>query len=54
MMSEKISVIVPVYGVEKVLARCVDSILGQTYENLEILLVDDVSRVGFPLICVYY
>ena len=33
---KKISVIVPVYGVEKVLRRCVDSILGQTYKNLEI------------------
>ena len=36
-MREKISVIVPVYGVEKVLARCVDSILAQTYQNLEII-----------------
>ncbi len=53
-MSEKISVIVPVYGVEKVLARCVDSILGQTYENLEILLVDDGSPDGCPQICEEY
>ena len=34
-MREKISVIVPVYGVEKMLARCVESILAQTYENIE-------------------
>ena len=39
-MKEKISVIVPVYGVEKVLGRCVESILAQTYENIEIILVD--------------
>ena len=38
-----ISVIVPVYNVEKYLSRCVDSILAQTYENLEIILVNDAS-----------
>ncbi len=50
-MREKISVIVPVYGVEKVLGRCVDSILAQTYDNLEILLVDDGSPDGCPALC---
>ena len=40
---ELISVIVPVYKVEKYLDRCVESIVGQTYENLEIILVDDGS-----------
>lgn len=39
-----ISIIVPIYGVEKYLNRCVDSILCQTYENLEILLVNDGSK----------
>ena len=43
MMEEKISVIVPVYNVEDYLERCVDSILKQTYSNLEILLVNDGS-----------
>lgn len=38
-----ISVIVPVYNVEKYLKKCVNSITSQTYENLEILLVDDGS-----------
>ena len=36
-----ISVVVPVYNMEKFLSRCVDSILRQTYESLEIILVDD-------------
>ena len=40
---EKISVIVPVYQVEPYLDRCVQSICGQTYQNLEIILVDDGS-----------
>ena len=39
----KISVIVPVYKVEEYLERCVDSIINQTYKNLEIILVDDGS-----------
>ena len=41
-----ISVIVPVYNIKEYLARCVDSILVQTWENLEILLVDDGSDDG--------
>lgn len=53
-MKEKISVIVPVYGVEKVLERCVDSILAQTYENIEIVLVDDGSPDHCPAICDAY
>ena len=42
-MDEKISVIVPVYNVEQYLERCVDSIINQTYKNLEIILVNDGS-----------
>ena len=38
-----VSVIVPVYGVERYLRQCLDSIVGQTYENLEILVIDDGS-----------
>ena len=37
----KVSVIVPVYNVERYLDRCVGSIVGQTYKNLEIILVDE-------------
>ena len=40
---ELISIIVPVYKVEKYLDKCVESIVEQTYKNLEIILVDDGS-----------
>lgn len=49
-----ISVIVPVYNVEPFLARCLDSILGQTWRNLEILLVDDGSEDNSGSICDRY
>ena len=49
-----ISVIVPVYNVEKYLGKCVDSILAQTYENLEIILVEDGTRDGCGAICDAY
>ena len=47
----KISVIVPVYKVEKTLDKCVESIIGQTYKNLEIILVDDGSPDNCPAMC---
>lgn len=50
----KISIIVPVYNVEAYLARCVDSILAQTYSNMEILLVDDGSRDQSGALCDQY
>ena len=49
-----ISVIVPVYNVEKYLNKCVDSIINQTYKNLEIILVNDGSKDKSGLLCDYY
>ncbi len=46
-----ISVIVPVYNVEEYLSRCVDSILAQTYRNLEVILVDDGTKDASDKIC---
>lgn len=50
-MDSLISVIVPIYNVEKYLNRCVDSIINQTYKNLEIILVDDGSPDNCPKMC---
>jgi glycosyltransferase involved in cell wall biosynthesis len=49
-----VSVIVPVYKVEAYLQTCVDSILEQPYENIEIILVDDGSPDRCPMICEEY
>lgn len=50
----KLSFIVPVYGVEKYLRKCVDSLLCQDYDCYEIILVDDGGRDGCPAICDEY
>lgn len=49
--NSKISIIVPVYNVEHELSRCVDSILNQSYSNIEVILVDDGSTDRCPSIC---
>lgn len=51
---EKVSVIVPIYNVEQYLAKCINSIISQTYDNIEIILVDDGSTDMCPLICDNY
>ena len=50
----KISVIIPVYNVEKYLHRCVDSILNQSLQDFEIILVNDGSTDSSPEICDKY
>lgn len=47
----KISVIIPVYKVERYLDACVASVAGQTYADLEIILVDDGSPDSCPAMC---
>ena len=50
----KISVIVPVYNTEKYLPRCIDSVIGQTYSDWELILVDDGATDGSGAICDQY
>lgn len=51
MDNQKISIIIPVYNTGKYLKKCVDSVVNQTYHNLQILLIDDGSNDGTSLLC---
>ena len=53
-MEEKVSVVIPVYKTKEYLKQCVESLLGQTYQNQEIILVDDGSPDECPAICDAY
>ena len=50
-MAKKVSIIVPVYNVSKYLETCIDSLINQTYKELEIILVDDGSTDNSFQIC---
>ena len=53
-MEYKVSIIIHIYGVEKYLEECLDSVINQTYSNLEIILIDDESPDQCPVICDEY
>lgn len=53
-MSEKICIVVPIYNVEKYLNRCLNSIINQSYRNIEIILVNDGSTDSSEKICIEY
>lgn len=54
MSKNKLSIIVPIYGVERYLTKCIESLLNQAYSNVEIILVDDGSKDNCPSICDKY
>lgn len=54
MAQPKVSVIVPIYNVEKYLDECMDSLLYQTLKDIEIILVDDESPDNCPKMCDEY
>lgn len=53
-MEKKVTIVVPIYNVEKYLERCIDSILSQTYKNIEVILVNDGSTDNSLQLCNKY
>lgn len=53
-MNKLVSVILPVYNVEKYIKRCLESIMNQTYKNIEIIIIDDGSKDNTSYICKSY
>ena len=52
--SNRVSIIIPVYNVEKFLKRCLDSVISQSHSNLDIILINDGSSDGSGEICDQY
>ena len=50
----KISIVIPIYNVERYLTQSIDSVLGQSYSNIEVILVNDGSPDNSPQICKEY
>lgn len=53
-MADLVTIVVPVYNVQNYLARCIESLINQTYKNIEILLIDDGSNDDSAIICDEY
>ena len=53
-LNKKVSIIIPVYNVSEYLERCLNSILNQTYDNIEIVLIDDKSTDNSLSICLSF
>ena len=53
-LNQKVSIIIPVYNVSEYLERCLNSILNQTYDNIEIVLIDDKSTDNTLSICLSF
>ena len=51
---DKVSIIVPVYNVEKYIEKCLKSLISQSYKNIEIILIDDGSKDNSGKICDEY
>ena len=50
----KVSIIIPIFNVEKYINKCIESVINQTLEDIEIILIDDESPDNCPLICDNY
>ena len=53
-MNELVSIVVPIYNTEQYISKCIESLINQTYKNLEIILVDDGSTDNSFNICKKY